>query len=84
MPVVFLVVCLLVCWLCSVFWGVVGVCRWMHDFLFMFFGFGFCLVGAWNCFLFCFFWLGLGFSRPGFDLFVESLILAQDERWRRA
>ena len=37
-----------------------------------------------------FFWLGLGFSRPfsGFCcseiLFVESLILAQDERWRRA
>ena len=37
-----------------------------------------------------FFWLGLGFSRPisgycsGIFLFVESLILAQDERWRRA
>ncbi len=37
-----------------------------------------------------FFWLGLGFSRPFQDfvvlkfLFVESLILAQDERWRRA
>ena len=37
-----------------------------------------------------FFWLGLGFSRPisgccsEIFLFVESLILAQDERWRRA
>ena len=35
-----------------------------------------------------FFWLGLGFSRPfqccAEILFVESLILAQDERWRRA
>ena len=38
-----------------------------------------------------FFWLGLGFSRPILEfccseifLFVESLILAQDERWRRA
>ena len=37
------------------------------------------------CFL-----LGLGFSRPWFwdvvvlKFFVESLILAQDERWRRA
>ena len=32
------------------------------------------------CVLFVFILLGLGFSR----LFVESLILAQDERWRRA
>ncbi|MDK8813762.1 hypothetical protein QP976_12480, partial [Corynebacterium striatum] len=42
-------------------------------------------VGFWLvCFL-----LGLGFSRPDFlafvlKFFVESLILAQDERWRRA
>ena len=32
------------------------------------------------------FWLGLGFSRLILliEVFVESLILAQDERWRRA
>ena len=40
------------------------------------------------CGWFCFGWV-LGFSRPvslGFveTVFVESLILAQDERWRRA
>ena len=35
---------------------------------------------VWWVWLFVF-WLGLGFSRA---FFVESLILAQDERWRRA
>ena len=44
---------------------------------------GFASSGPGTVFVFVF-WLGLGFSRPGFDLFVESLILAQDERWRRA
>ena len=83
MPVVFW---LCVCWCvgCALCFGVWLVCA------------GGCMIFC-SCFLvlgfassgpgtvFCFvFWLGLGFSRPGFDLFVESLILAQDERWRRA
>ena len=40
--------------------------------------------GLWVvCWLFV--WLGLGFSHLTFsEVFVESLILAQDERWRRA
>ena len=85
MPVCFW---LCVCWCvgCALvlFWGVIGVCRWMHDFLFMFLWFWVLPRRGLELFFVFVFWLGLGFSRPGFDLFVESLILAQDERWRRA
>ena len=47
-----------------------------------------CVCGVFVCGWFCFGWV-LGFSRPVSlcfveTVFVESLILAQDERWRRA
>ena len=51
--------------------------------------FGFCqslVLTVCGCWCLVCFWLGLGFSRPvsAETFFVESLILAQDERWRRA
>ena len=40
---------------------------------------------VWWCWVVCF-WLGFGLFTAVFlaETFVESLILAQDERWRRA
>ena len=45
----------------------------------------FSITALWWCWVVCF-WLGFGLFTALFlaETFVESLILAQDERWRRA